>query len=167
MTKFLNFMARTPVILTLFIASAIIAYGFSYFRDALGGIFLDMIYTGKAAQAQLAEMTQAQKQAHIHATLMLDILFPLALGGYMMGIAARLTKNMRTWAVLPAMVAIITDLCENTVQVLALSGTMDVLFLKTFLTPVKYAAFYTAALLALVLLARAAFKWIRARRKGT
>lgn len=165
MTKFLNFISRTPVILALFIASAFIAYGFSHFRDAIGGTFLDMIYNGEAAQAQLAKMTEAQKQAHIRATLMLDILFPLTLGGYMMGIAARLTKNMRKWAVLPAMIAIITDLCENTVQLLALSGTTDVLFLKTFLTPVKYAAFYTAALLALALLALATLRWVRAREK--
>lgn len=170
MTKLLNFISRTPVIIALFIASAIIGFGFSFFQDAIGGTFLDMLYSGDAAKAVLADMSAAQKSAHIRATLLLDILFPLTLGGYMLGIAARVPKNLyngklRKWALIPAIVAIITDLCENAVQVMALSGNTSLLFLKTALTPIKYFAFYTAFLLAIFLLLIALVKWFKRSKK--
>lgn len=165
MTKLLSFLSRTLVIIVLFLLSTLIMYSFSFFREALGGQFLDMIYTADGAQTLLDTMSGDQKSAHIKATLLLDILFPLTLGGYLLGIAARVTPKLRKWAILPAIIAIITDLCENTVQVLALKGHTDLLFLKTYLTPVKYAAFYTALILALFLILIGLVKWFKSRAK--
>lgn len=165
MTKLLSFLSRTPVIMALFVMSTLIMYGFSFFREALGGQFLDMALNAEEAQTVLDTMSGDQKSAHIKATLLLDILFPLTLGGYLLGIAARVTPKLRKWAILPAIIAVITDLCENTVQVLALKGHTDLLFLKTFLTPVKYLTFYTAIILALFLILIGLVKWFKGREK--
>ena len=51
----------------------------------------------------------------------------------------------------PAFLIVILDLAENTVQMIALQGAGNYLWLKTYLTPAKFGMFGVAALLAGVL----------------
>lgn len=156
MKALLDKLARTPIILTCLVAIIFISLRFWTLRQALDGQFLDMIMTGPAAEARLAEMNEAQRQAHFWGTLINDTLYPIAYGGFLAGLAARLAPlRERFLVVLPVLLAVILDLCENTVQMLALSGTVDLLAAKTVLTPAKFGLILVAVLLVIGLAIRA------------
>lgn len=165
MTKLLNFLGRWPVILVCFVAMILIGMSFAPVQAAIGGPLLDMIGSGSAAQTRLAEMTTEQREAHFWATVLNDTLYPLAYGGFMAGIAARLAGNLRAFAVIPAFLTVATDFVENTVQAVALQGQPEVLVAKSVLTPAKFGFFALAAILTLVLIFVAAVRWIMRQRK--
>lgn len=161
MNRLLAFLSKTPVILGFLVATIVILISFSPLRQSLDGPLLDQIFSGSAARARLAEFTADQKQAHFWVTVINDTLFPLAYGGLLMGLVARFGGRYATVAAIPAMLTIVFDLAENTVQALALSGTVDLLGLKTFLTSAKMGFLLIAALLALSFLIAAGIRRIR------
>ena len=160
MTKLLDFLSSTKIIVTCFIAMIIIGVVFSYMPRFVGGELLDMQMNAADASTRLSEMSSWHKSNHIWVTLLLDSLYPLAYGGFLAGIAARFAKAWRRIAVAPAFATIIVDFAENTVQVLALFGAENLLFLKNILTPIKFGCFFVAAILALMLLLIALVKWV-------
>lgn len=161
MTKLLDFLAQTKVILICFVLMMIIGAGFSFAPRLVGGELLDMQMNAADAAARLAEMNGGQKSNHIWLTLILDSLYPLAYGGFFAGIAARFSGSWRKFTALPALATIIVDFTENFVQVLALSGSTNLLGIKDIITPVKFGGFILAALIALLLLVIALVKWIQ------
>ena len=169
MAKLFDIISRPKVFIGLFILSTIISYCFPYAETIVGGPLLDLSINGESALTRLNEMSPAQKNKHIWATLALDIAYPLTLSGFMAGITLRyrnqLPLGLHKIILTPALIALITDLCENTVQVLALSGHADFLSLKTILTPLKFSMFALAALIAILLLLSAFIAWVRARKK--
>ncbi|MEO0550907.1 MAG: hypothetical protein AAFZ91_13390 [Pseudomonadota bacterium] len=154
------FLTRTPVLIFLFLAMLAIGYSFSGVRAAVDGPILDMLMTGEAAQARLAELNAEQRRAHFWATILNDTAYPLAYGGLLAGLALRF--GGKTLAI-PAAGAALTDLAENTVQALALSGTADLLVAKTVLTPLKFGLFALAAVIALGLLLRSGWRALQSR----
>lgn len=169
MSKFFNIISRPKIFIGLFMLSALISYCFPYAETMVGGALLDLSMNGESAFTRLNEMSQTQKNNHIWATLVLDIAYPLTLSGFMAGITLRyrnrLPQGLHKAILAPALIALITDLCENTVQVLALSGHTDLLSLKTILTPLKLSMFALSALIAIFLLFSACVAWLRARKK--
>jgi hypothetical protein len=76
----------------------------------------------------------------------------VAYGGFLAGMALRFFGSFGKAAAVPAFATIIVDLTENTVQALALKGSVDVLDAKEWLTPLKFGLFFLAAAIALVAL---------------
>ncbi|MEQ9316953.1 MAG: hypothetical protein RLN72_13945, partial [Henriciella sp.] len=89
MTGFLNLLSRWQVILLCFVAMVLIGMSFAPVQDAIDGKLLDMIFSGEAAQARLAELSAEQREAHFWATVLNDTAYPLAYGGFFAGLAAR------------------------------------------------------------------------------
>jgi hypothetical protein len=110
--------------------------------------------TASAVQAReiLAGMTAEQRDVHFWVTVLLDTAYPLAYGGFLAGMALRFFGSFGKAAAVPAFATIIVDLTENTVQALALKGSVDVLDAKEWLTPLKFGLFFLAAAIALVAL---------------
>ncbi|PHS41959.1 MAG: hypothetical protein COA91_00865 [Robiginitomaculum sp.] len=158
MTKLLNFLARTPVLWTMFILFLILGVGFHFAQQAVGGPLLDMQMNAKQALVRLGEMSAAQKHIHLVATLTLDTLYPLAYGGLLAGLVWRFGGKFRNFLVIPASLAVITDFAENTVQAFALAGSESMLAAKDILTPLKYTSLILAAIITLVLLLIAVVK---------
>lgn len=166
MTGFLNLLSRWQVILFCFVAMVLVGMSFAPVQDAIGGKLLDMIFTGEAAQARFAELSEAQRDIHFWATVLNDTAYPLAYGGFFAGIAARFGGAERSVAVIPAFLTLATDLAENTVQAIALQGNPDLLAAKSVLTPVKFGFFGLAALTALALSVIALVKWLSRRQRA-
>ncbi len=152
MTKLLNFLSRTLVILFCLIAMLVMGASFAFFESGLGGPMLDIMMNGEDASARLAQMSAEQRGLHFLLTATLDSFYPLANFGFFAGIAARLAKTWRRWAVLPAFIYVIADFAENIVQMLALKGADNLLALKDILAPLKFLGFLAAAILVLTLL---------------
>jgi hypothetical protein len=130
----------------------VIGAGFGVFSKAVGGTFLDMTASAVQAREILAGMTAEQRDVHFWVTVLLDTAYPLAYGGFLAGMALRFFGSFGKAAAVPAFATIIVDLTENTVQALALKGSVDVLDAKEWLTPLKFGLFFLAAAIALVAL---------------
>ncbi len=142
MAKFLDFLARTPVLWGLFVLFVILGGGFYFAQQAVGGPLLDMQMNAKDALARLGAMSDEQKHMHLIATLTLDTFYPLAYGGLLVGLAWRFSgrfgRNLRQFLVVPALLGVLADFAENTVQAFALAGSENMLTAKNILTPLKY-----------------------------
>lgn len=157
------FLARTPVIILSGIAMLLVGFCFSLVMPLVDGQLLDMIWSGPAAEARLAEMSASNKTAHFWTTLVIDTAYPLAYGAFFAGLAARFApERFARAAMLPAGVVVVLDLVENTAQMMALQGSQNVLWLKTYVTPAKFGllgfAVLLAGILALFALARFALR---------
>lgn len=146
------FLIRTPVIWGLFIASVLITAGFVALAPNVGGQYLDSIWSGAGAEAHFQAMTAPQRSAHFWITVLLDTAYPLAYGGFFAAMALRFFGRFGRLAAVPAFATILVDLTENTVQALALSGAVDALEAKGWLTPMKFYLFDLAAIIALIAL---------------
>ena len=165
MSGLAGFLVRTPVIIGSFILMTLIGLSFAPVQAAIDGPLLDMVWTGEAAQARLAELNAAQRTAHFWGTVLNDTAYPLAYGAFFAGLAGRFApRPWRVGVMVPAGLTVIADLAENTVQALALAGAADLLALKSILTPVKFGLFAASALLALAFAVIALANWIRGRR---
>lgn len=156
-------LSRTPVIILSGIAMVAIGFCFSLVAPVIDGELLDMIWSGPAAEARLAEMDADARTAHFWTTLIIDTAYPLAYGAFLAGLAARFAPlRFARLAMIPAFLIVLLDLAENTVQMIALQDAGNYLWLKTYLTPAKFGMFAFAALLAgvlgLVALARFALR---------
>ena len=138
--RILEFISRLPVILFSFLAMIIIGASFGYFQRFVGGDLLDLISSGQDALTRLSEMSLSQKQAHTWITLIPDSLYPIAYGSFFAGGTLKLAGGLKRWVVLPAMVTIIADFCENIVQILSLNGFESLIVAKSILTPLKFSA---------------------------
>ena len=76
------------------------------------------------------------------------MLFPLAFGGFFVGVTLKYFEQVGIWLAIPAFLVIPTDICENLIQLLALTGTEDLLQIKAILTPIKFMLFYISATIA-------------------
>ena len=158
--RILQFLSRWPVILFSFILMNVVGFGFIYVQQAVDGELLDMIWHAEDANARLLEMTTSQKSKHYWATAILDSVYPVAYGGFFIGLTARLTKLKNVKLIWPAICAVIFDFIENVVQLLALSGRPDFLIIKNFITPLKFSSVVLAILVILILLIVAGYRKI-------
>ncbi len=164
MAKLFDFLSRTPVLIVSFLAVMVVGAGFGFVEPMVGGALLDMKMNGADALARLGEMSPHHRKMHIIITATLDSLYPLSLFSFFAGLAARLAKSWRRFAVVPAFVYMIADFIENGVQILALKGSENLLNYKDILTPLKFYAIAAAALLVLVLLLIAGGRKIRRKK---
>ncbi|WP_084399768.1 hypothetical protein [Henriciella aquimarina] len=168
MTSLVPWLTRTPVIIASGLAMVIVGISFSPVQKLIDGPLLDMIWSGPAAEARLAEMTAVQRTAHFWGTVLNDTAYPIFYGAFLAGLSGRFApQRWKGWVMLPALLTVVADLAENTVQALALSGTADLLGLKSLLTPVKFGLFTVAGLLAFGLVLFALARWGIRRGRGS
>lgn len=113
-----------------------------------------------AIRAHIGAMTDLQRTVHAWTTATLDVAYPLTYGPLFAGLTLRAFDARFA---LPAWLVIPTDLSEGVVQVLAMSGNLDPLWLKAWLTPAKLVLFLLAMLIAIAAL----IVDIRRRRKSS
>ena len=152
-----DFITQTSVLLTLFAIFLAISIGFQFWKPLVGGTFLDSVASVPEVQNLLVKMSSAQKDSHFLMTLLLDMLYPLVYGSLFAGLTLRVFGSHVSWLSIPAFIVIPVDLAENVIQLIALKGNEVLLPLKAVLTPVKFALFYVAGVIALVALAYAVF----------
>ena len=100
-------------------------------------------------QHHIEAMSATQRTVHAWMTATLDVAYPLTYGPLFIGVALRTLPRA---AALPALAVIPLDLAEGAVQVLALTGTLEWLWLKAYLTPLKLILFGAAIVIALTAL---------------
>lgn len=134
----------------LFIVMILSAAAFQLMRESVGGLYLDMIPGPEAARALISGLTPEQRLAHVRVTLLLDTVFPFSFGLLFAGMALRLHTSWGMYLALPSVAAILLDLSENLIQLLALTGSADFLGAKALITPAKFALAGLGGAIALV-----------------
>ena len=158
----LGWLARTPVLIGFFAATVLIGAGFYFVIQAVGGDLLDMIANGNDAIIRLTELNSSQKQAHFLGTVFLDTLYPIAYGGFLIGMLSRLAWNWRWAVILVPIITAFCDLAENAVQAMALNGhASEILLVKDIVTPVKFAGLGVSLVLVLLLATGALIRRLR------
>ena len=143
-----DYMTRTSTLTFLFIVAVALVGCFITFTPVAGGILLDSLRSATESQQLLVSMSDVQKTAHFRITLWLDMLFPIAYGGFFVGVTLKYFEQVGIWLAIPAFLVIPTDICENLIQLLALTGTEGLLQIKAILTPIKFMLFYISATIA-------------------
>lgn len=110
---------------------------------------IDEMSDPNAIRHHIDEMSATQRSVHAWMTATLDVAYPLTYGPLFAGLALRAFKPLFA---LPAIAVIPTDLSEGFVQVMALTGTVDLVWMKAYLTPLKLGLFFGAMAIALVAL---------------
>ena len=155
------FLQRTPVLWALFILTIALTVGFGLWIPSVGGVILDETAPVHAVKVILANMSPAQKNAHFWMTLLLDIPYPFAYGGFFAGMALRFFGKAGGWLALPAFLVIPVDLVENTIQLITLQGNESFLPIKAIVTPIKLVLFFAAGGIAIIALFIAITRLIR------
>ena len=163
-TAQLDWISKTSTLTFLLLVTIALVACFSAFIPSTGGVILDNMGPVTEAQALLGSMSEAQKLAHFRITLWLDMAFPLAYGGLFAGLTLRNFKTYGKWLALPALLVIPVDIIENIIQLVALSGSEDLLGVKSLLTPTKFMLFNVAGSISLFSIALAVVRGIIARR---
>lgn len=147
-----SFLTRTSTLWRLFWALILLSLAFGVVMYVWDFEIIDEMSNEAAIKAHLAAMSQTQKNVHAIATATLDLAYPFVYGGLFAGMALRFLGPVGKIAALPSFVVIPVDLAEGVVQVFALTGQEQYLWLKAYLTPLKLGLFFTGMALAFVAL---------------
>ena len=134
------------ILFALFILQTI---GFAVIMVVWDFQVIDELSDPEKVRHHIAEMSVLQKSVHAWTTATLDVAYPLTYGAFFAGLAWRAFKPLYA---LPAIAVIPTDLAEGFVQVMALTGNNDLIWLKAYLTPAKLVLFFSAIAIALAAL---------------
>lgn len=164
---FIEWLSRTRVIVTFFLAmllSGALIYPLNQFLD---GNMLDLLSSQQSALEALAKLSDQQRSIHIFGTLIADTIYPLAYGGFLAGVAAKLSGSYSRLAVWPAFLTVAADFAENAMHVISLMGQPTVLIAKDVLTPTKFVLFQISAVLVIFLCIASLVKWVQRRKTPT
>lgn len=150
-------LSRVPVLCALAIATIALHAAIHLNIPDAGGSLMDFKLTGAGARALLETLqaTPDQLAAHIHITAVLDMAYPVAYAPLVAGLCLR--YGAPRFAIL-ALLAGACDIAENMVQIMALTGSADLLIAKTVLTPAKFILIAAASLAAITLWTRASLR---------
>ncbi len=146
MTNILTKPLTLWILFTLFILQTI---GFAVIMAVWDFQVIDEISDPEKVRHHIAEMSALQKTVHAWTTATLDVAYPLTYGALFAGLAWRAFQPVFA---LPAIAVIPTDLAEGFVQVMALTGNSDLVWLKAYLTPAKLVLFFAAIAISLAAL---------------
>ncbi len=136
-----TFLTQSKTLWTAFAAFVLMTLGFAAIMAIWDFVLIDEMSDPAVIRAHLAEMTATQKSVHMWTTATLDVLYPLAYGSLFAGMALRFFGQWGWWIALPSFLVIPVDLTEGAVQVMALAGNLDVLWMKAYVTPLKLVLF--------------------------
>jgi len=165
-TGLLGWLAHTPVILGFLVLTLLVGAGFWPVMQAIDGTLLDMISDGEDAIVRLNEMSPDQRSTHFNATVTLDVIYPIAYGGLLIGLLSRLAWSWRWVLICIPIIGMLSDYAENTIQAMALGGhDASILLAKTYVTPLKSGALVLTLGLCLVLGGAALLKKLSGKAK--
>jgi len=145
-----EYIERTNTLWLLFgiiIASLIVFVAVTAYWDFM---LIDEISSPTELRALLVEMSAEQRLVHAVLTSTLDVIFPLALGGFLAGIAFRCFENVGKYLAILPIAAIPVDIIEGVIQVLALIEIYDALQFKAVITPTKIILFSLGIIVAII-----------------
>lgn len=145
----LSFLTQPRTLWVLFALFVVETIAFVAIMQIWGFVIIDEISDPVSVQHHIDAMSATQRTVHAWMTATLDVLYPLTYGALFMGVALRALPRA---AALPALAVIPTDLTEGAVQVLALTGNSEWVWLKAYITPLKLGLFGLAILIALIAL---------------
>lgn len=134
------------ILFILFVAETL---GFGIIMRIWDFGIIDEMSDPEKIRNHISEMSELQRAVHAWMTATLDVAYPLTYGALFAGLSLRALSPL--YAV-PAIAVIPVDLIEGLVQVLALLGAYDALWLKAYVTPAKLILFVAAMVIALVAL---------------
>ena len=120
-----------------FSATILITITFLVTGSMWGITFLDTISDPSEVRLAISSMSPDQRTVHAWITATLDVAYPLAFGALFIGSAYKFYKSFGRLIALPSFILVPVDLLEGVVQVLALTGTADLVDAKAVLTPLK------------------------------
>ena len=133
-----SWITTKQTIWVLSILTALLFAGFILCKPLVGGTYLDGLSKVDKVKCLVLLMSVEEKTSHMIMTLVWDMLFPFMYGGLFIALTLKYTGKISPWFSLPAILVIPVDLMENITQAYALSGKMDLLGLKSVLTPMKF-----------------------------
>lgn len=157
-----DMLTRPKVLWLLFGATLAMTIAFGLVMKIWQFELIDEMYLPDQIKAHLASLTPSQKYVHAWVTATLDVAYPLAYGGFFIGMALRFFGRYGAWLALPGVLVIPVDLAEGLVQILLLNGVESVLGYKQILTPLKLGLFFPGLAIAVLGgLIAARHKWRR------
>ena len=154
----MNWLTKTSTLWWLFGLFILETIGFGVIMLIWQFEVIDEFSDPELIRAHIAAMSETQRQVHVWTTATLDVAYPLTYGPLFIGLAMRFLKPVFA---LPCIAVILADLMEGVVQVQLLTGNMDLLWTKAWLTPTKLLLFYVCLATAVAALIVA---WRRKRR---
>lgn len=145
----MNFLTKPLTLWILFTLFILQTASFGVIMAVWDFQVIDEISDPEKVRNHIAGMSALQKSAHAWTTATLDVAYPLTYGALFAGLAWRALKPLYAS---PAIAVIPTDLAEGFVQVMALTGNYDLIWLKAYLTPAKLVLFFAAIAIALAAL---------------
>lgn len=146
MTNFLTKPITLWILFGLFVAETLC---FGVVMAIWDFTIIDEMSDPEKIRGHIAEMSEGQRIAHAWMTATLDVAYPLTYGPLFYGLTV---KAFRPVFAIPAVAVVPTDLTEGVIQVLALTGTESVIWLKAYVTPLKLLLFGLAVLIAVLAL---------------
>jgi len=166
MQKGLEYLTNRRLLIFLLAVIILITFLFERATIGIGGALLDMKLTVPDTAARLAEMTGAQRRAHLWVTLSLDTIYLLAYGGFLAGFAAHFAGRHAATIALPGLLLMLADLSENMLIVACLTGHEALIPAKVAATQIKWFLFLLALALALGSGLTALVRHLRAGRRA-
>lgn len=154
-------LTRTSTLWILGISTPLLFCAFPIVSSYWGFNFIDSISSPEELRTIISGMSAEQKSSHAFATSTLDVAFPISAGLLFAGVALRFFPNYGSFLALAGLLLIPVDLFEGVIQVLALTGTSDLLDLKAVVTPLKFCFLLGGLAIAIVAWASWAYSKIR------
>ena len=136
-------LTRTSTLWWLFAATVVITELFPILAGVFDLTLIDGISSPEAARQVIAAFSADQRVAHAWITATLDVVYPLAYGLFFAASTVRFFPSAGRYLAWLPLLAIPVDLLEGMVQVLALTGVVDWLAIKAFVTPLKTLLFFS------------------------
>lgn len=141
-------LTKNNTIITLFILFIAFSIGFLLWIPYVGGSILDELYRRDDILQLLGTMSEEQKHSHFLMTIILDTPYPFIASFLTIGVTLKFSRNNLPFLLLPAVLLIPIDLMENMIQLQMLSGNMEFISHKYWLTPLKLWVFFLAFIIA-------------------
>jgi len=136
-----TFLTKTTTLWMTFFATIFMTLGFGLVMYIWQFVIIDEMYAPEQISAHVGAMTSTQKTVHAWMTATLDVAYPLAYGGFFIGMALRFFGQFGPWLAAPSFAVIPVDLAEGLVQILVLNGNEGVIWYKMIITPLKLGLF--------------------------
>lgn len=139
--KYYEKLSGTRFLWITFTATLICTIAFKFVAARFDLVLIDKIIDPDQTRAAISTMSDSQRTVHTWVTGTLDVLYPLVYGAFFIGTAYRFIPKIGTWLAAPIFILVPVDLAEGMVQILGLTGVVDWLNAKFFLTSLKNVLF--------------------------
>ena len=149
LTDRLQFLTRNRILWATFLTTLALTVMFGVVMQIWQFEIIDEMYVADQILAHIDAMTPEQREVHAWLTATIDVAYPLAYGGFFIGVALKAFPRAGLLLALPSMLVIPTDLIEGFAQVMLLSGDASYIDIKVAATPIKLMLFVVGLVITL------------------